>query len=668
MKFGMNPAPYYRNKRSTTQIMIELLIGLGVVWACAIVYYFLQGGTNGIFAILNPIITTLVCVLTEVLFMLPKHIANKEDFNSLLNKVLNSYGYVTGLILGLLLPVGTSIYVLIITAIFTAAVGKMVFGGFGHNIFNPAIVGRIFAQTAFNSSLKYDTTLSTGATLTTNMANYGWSLDIIGNNPGQTSLLDVLLGNYRGTLGETFTIVILIVGVVLMIRKVIDWRITVTYLVTVFLASVGMGLIGGYGLEAFEYGLVQISLGGVMFGAVFCLTDPVTSPTSPAGKIIFATGCGLFTTLIRFFGAAPEGVAYSILIMNMLTPLIDSTIKGLTTEKQLPNIVTASVITALTITAGCVSGTQVDKLQFVNYLNSGLDNTSALSAQVKHVEKLENGNEVYNVVVAGNLKENYSKKLGNVTALFRSELEKYDKYFKDSKYSNAKYVAEKDELHLSYKENGEKKSLVALKLTTGKGDGKTIAKDIFIVKAGKVSISTGVSTNTYKAIYGVSIDDSLNVIATFPSSHNKGAEDSVAYASVDVDITINFEDQLILSTKLNSFGAGGGYGDAMLDPDNNEFAESHGGFGGFTDEQIAKCLEFYEKYVKVTTPLKFSEVVNVSSGTINTNQSSTDLSIGCTYTTNGYMYALESVVEYAFAYHNYENVGRVGVLDYEQLR
>ena len=314
MKFGMNPSPYYRSKRSTSHIMSELFIGLSIIWLCAIIYYFTTGAMNGVRAIVNPVVAMLTAVVVEALFMLPKHIKEKKNFKDLIVKLLKSYGYISGLILALLLPVATSFYAIIISTIVAIAVGKMVFGGFGYNIFNPAILGRIFCQTAFLSNMAYDSEIATGSTVTTFLGNSGWSLEML--QYGDYSLVDLLLGTYRGTLGETFTIIILIVGIILMIRKVIDWRAPTFYLGSIFLASLFMGLIGGYGLSSFEFALVQISIGGIMFGAIFCITDPVTSPTSPAGRIIFALGAALVTILIRFLGAATEGVAYSIFIMN----------------------------------------------------------------------------------------------------------------------------------------------------------------------------------------------------------------------------------------------------------------------------------------------------------------------------------------------------------------
>lgn len=352
MKFSMSPAPFLRRKRTTLAIMLELTIALALVWLASIIYYFTIGTNHGLQAILIGVVSTVTMMLVEFLFYLPKCIKDgkeavsknselncfKETMKAMGYKLSHSFGWVSGLILALLLPVGTPLYVVVVSAIIAILVGKLLFGGFGYNIFNPAIVGRIFAQLCFGTSLAYgveesvsDFTIFTGATITSQLSNNNWmttGLDI--------DLWKLLLGNYQGTLGETFTLLILVIGVVLAIRKVIDWKVPVFYVGTLYLASLLAGLCGGYGLESFEYALIQISIGGIMFGAVFCLTDPVTNPTSPSGKVIFAVGAALFTFVIRYFASAPEGVAYSILLMNMITPLIDRCIKGFTTKKLLP--------------------------------------------------------------------------------------------------------------------------------------------------------------------------------------------------------------------------------------------------------------------------------------------------------------------------------------------
>ena len=168
----------------------------------------------------------------------------------------------------------------------------------------------------------------TGTTPTSSMAQ-NW---IINSAEGMSSFLkpfgglgNMFVGLYPGAIGETSALVILVVGVILAIRKVLDWRVPATYLITLFVLAAGVGLMHG---APISYALFHLLTGGAMFGAVFMMTDPVTNPTSAAGRIMFAVGCAVITIVLRLRSNLPEGVMYSILIMNMLTPLIESLTDG----------------------------------------------------------------------------------------------------------------------------------------------------------------------------------------------------------------------------------------------------------------------------------------------------------------------------------------------------
>lgn len=345
MKFLDNPNPYMRSPRSTFKIMMELMAGLLLVWLASIIYYFVREGgnpINGVCAILMVPIAVLSCCLSEILFFIPKW--RKEEnhsIKSLLLKEINSFGYITGIILALLMPVGVnSLWQVALSSVVAVVVCKMLFGGFGYNIFNPAIVGRLFAGVCFGSSFDYQTvvekggnlSIEAGPTILTSWANSSWSMSAV--HQSGLNKWDIFFGNYSGCLGETFTFLILIVGLILMIRKVIDYRIVFSYLGMCTLTALIVGL---QTKNAFSFACYQICTGGIIFGAVFCLTDPVTSPTSPLGKIIFGALAGFMTMLIRFKGSSAEGVALSIITVNMLTPLIDNCLKGRTTDKLLRN-------------------------------------------------------------------------------------------------------------------------------------------------------------------------------------------------------------------------------------------------------------------------------------------------------------------------------------------
>ncbi len=353
MVYKLQKSPHIAKKRSTFSIMLELTAVLAVLFIYAVIWNFVaREAEYGIHAIVIGVLSILTCVFADALWALPKLWAKdkegkllpvKERLVNWGDKILHSYGYVTGLILALLLPVGASskiYYVTVISAFFGTFFAKSIFGGFGNNVFNPAIVGRIFAQLAFSSELKTvigetsftGVDIASGASITSSLQNGGWT-SWFNNASPNISLGDLFLGNYSGTLGETFAFLIIIAGIYLVVRKIIDWRIPVFYLVTIFVASLIMGFASLQGVYSFEFALRQLFIGGALFGAVFCLTDPVTSPTQRAGKIIYAMFAALITLLIRYKASAPEGVAYSILLANIITPLIDKILVGRSNNK-----------------------------------------------------------------------------------------------------------------------------------------------------------------------------------------------------------------------------------------------------------------------------------------------------------------------------------------------
>ncbi|NLM32012.1 MAG: RnfABCDGE type electron transport complex subunit D, partial [Acholeplasmataceae bacterium] len=223
------------------------------------------------------------------------------------------------------LPFKTPLWVLILGAFFATFFGKLVFGGFGNNIFNPALVGYIFVTTAFTSQilgnyLNPSETIITGATP---MATLG--SDFAGGVPAilnQYPLWKIFVGLVPGALAETSALLCLLALAYLLIRKVINWRIPVIYLATVFVLTYIIGAFNGYATDL-TYPLVYLFSGALMFGAVFMATEPVTSPRSPNGKIVYALFLGVLTVLFRYRSNMPEGVATSILIMNVFAVIID---------------------------------------------------------------------------------------------------------------------------------------------------------------------------------------------------------------------------------------------------------------------------------------------------------------------------------------------------------
>lgn len=329
MKFNFHVSPSLKGNLTTKEIMKELTLGLLLVFVLAVFYYASAYGSRyalqAILLLVCSLVTTLVC---EFLFAKIRKRDPKKE-------IQNSFGWVTAIILTLMVPISTRPYALIISTAFAIIFGKMLFGGFGHNIFNPAAVGRAVIFATFTGA---STNLVTSATPTALIANsYGWvpanadALDGFLSQVGGWSSL--FLGTYPGALGETFTIAIVLIGIFLIVRKIIDWRVPVVYLGTIFVMTAIVAIITGvgsyHGIPGFIwYPVLHLILGGVVFGAFFMLTDPVTSPTSAAGRTIFALGAGILTVLIRLTGNLPEGCLYSILLMNMMMPLIESLLDG----------------------------------------------------------------------------------------------------------------------------------------------------------------------------------------------------------------------------------------------------------------------------------------------------------------------------------------------------
>ena len=343
MKFTFHVSPSIKNNLSTQRIMKELSLSLLVVFVVACVYYGIAWSASAalhcILLLACSLITTIICesIFAKVM---------KKDIKTFLK---SSFGWVTAIILTLMVPVNMSCYAIIIATIFAIVLAKLLFGGFGQNIFNPAAVGRAVILQAFTG---VSVGLISQATPTTVIAStYHWL-------PANAAVLDsflsqyggfagLALGTYAGSIGETFTILILIIGVILAVRQIIDWRVPVVYLGTIFVLTAVVALITGidsyHGIPGFIwYPVLHLLTGGVVFGAVFMLTDPVTSPTSASGRVVFAMGAAILTTLIRLKANLPEGCLYSILLMNMFTPWIESCFDG----KQLELVKKSRIVCA----------------------------------------------------------------------------------------------------------------------------------------------------------------------------------------------------------------------------------------------------------------------------------------------------------------------------------
>ena len=326
MNFITRKSPNYRSKRSTVKIMNELSIGLLVVMLASAYYYTTKVDLSvGLRVIYVTLTAVLVNIAIEVSYGLYKKKSVKDVF-------VQEFPWVTGLIFALAIPVTTNLYVVGMSTAIGVIFGKVVFGGFGQNVFNPAGVARAIVFSSFSKpvveSVVKMNDVFTSATPAGLMASFNWL-------PTQTAfeskafahlgLKNLLLGNHFGAIGETFALVIIVVGLFLAIRKVIDWRMSLIYITTLFVGAGIVGMTKGLGIW---YPLAFVMSGGALYGAVFMITDPVTCPTQKTGRVIFALGAAIITLLIRFKANLPEGVVFSILIMNMLTPVIEDFLNG----------------------------------------------------------------------------------------------------------------------------------------------------------------------------------------------------------------------------------------------------------------------------------------------------------------------------------------------------
>jgi electron transport complex protein RnfD len=246
---------------------------------------------------------------------------------------LDGSALLTGLLLAFCLPANLPIWMVMIGALVAIGVGKMTFGGLGNNIFNPALVGRVFLFISFPVAmtswplpgqwLKYTDAL-TGATPLGVMKEGLATKAVSEIMPELPSFLNLFLGNSMGSAGEVAAFALLIGLIYLLYKKIISWHIPLSILGTVFLFT---GILWLANPERFADPLFHMLTGGLLLGAIYMATDYVTSPMSTKGMLIYGVGIGIVTVLIRVFGAYPEGVQFAILIFNMFTPLINKFVK-----------------------------------------------------------------------------------------------------------------------------------------------------------------------------------------------------------------------------------------------------------------------------------------------------------------------------------------------------
>ena len=290
----MSVSPHIHSKKSTSSIMRDVLIALLPACVAGTVIFGLRS-----------LLVIGVCVASSLLFEALFNLITKKE-----QTIGDLSAVVTGLLLALNLPASIPVWECVVGCAFAILLVKCLFGGIGCNLVNPAIAARVFMLVSFSSLAAFvapvivDTTA--GATMLGGVTQ--------GAEP---TLMELFLGTTGGTIGETCALALLIGFVYLLVRRVITWHIPVTFVATVFVLSLCME-----GFDAMR-ALALVLSGGLLLGAIFMATDYVTSPATPAGKILFAVGAGVLTFLIRYFGSYPEGVSFAILFMNILNPYIE---------------------------------------------------------------------------------------------------------------------------------------------------------------------------------------------------------------------------------------------------------------------------------------------------------------------------------------------------------
>ncbi|NOZ03719.1 MAG: RnfABCDGE type electron transport complex subunit D [FCB group bacterium] len=259
--------------------------------------------------------TILACVAAAVVTELIMNYVKRERLT-----VVDGSAVITGLLLALTLPPSLSLDRSILGSIFAIAIGKQIFGGLGYNIFNPALLGRAFLQASFPVAMTTWTNPNTARFANIDALSTATPLGAFKFEKITTDYTSLFFGNSGGSLGETSALVILAGGIFLLLKKYADWRIPASFLGTVFIVG---GIFWLINPSQYPDPVFHLLSGGLMLGAFFMATDMVTSPITSAGCWIFGSGAGILLVLIRLFGGLPEGVMYSILLMNAVTPLIN---------------------------------------------------------------------------------------------------------------------------------------------------------------------------------------------------------------------------------------------------------------------------------------------------------------------------------------------------------
>ena len=319
-KLLLQSAPLLRQGMTTPSAMRDVWLALLPATLAALWYF-------GLAALLVLLASIAGAVLTEWYF------TEKEQRSVTLR---DNTAALTGLLLGLTLPPGLPLWMAFVGGVVSIGIGKLIWGGLGSNMFNPALVGRAFLLATFPTAMTtWAVQQGPAEFLTVHASNLATPfmqapvtdaisaatpLNLMKFQYEGTALTDLFIGNTSGSIGETSALLLLLGGIYLFLRRDLDWRIPVSILLTAAAFSGILFLLDG---DKYPAPLFTVFSGGMLLGAIYMATDPVTSPITPRGAWLFGIGVGLLVVLIRVFGGFPEGMMYAILLMNAATPLID---------------------------------------------------------------------------------------------------------------------------------------------------------------------------------------------------------------------------------------------------------------------------------------------------------------------------------------------------------
>lgn len=312
----ISASPHVHSDRTAKKIMYDVVIALIPAFLVSLYVFGL-----------NALITTTVAILSCLLF---EYLIQKYLMKTAVT-IGDGSALLTGILLAFNLPAGLPIWMTIVGGLVAIGIAKLSFGGLGFNVFNPALVGRVFLlvcfpvqMTLWPTAVENNTTLVDAISGATTLGiikdglQFGETMtEIAAKIPTSTNML---LGITGGSIGEMSALALIIGGIYLISRKVISWHIPVTVLATMGFMT---GIFWLADAEQYANPVIHLLSGGAILGALYMATDLVTSPVTKKGMVIFAIGIGIITVVIRLFGAYPEGISFAILIMNAFVPLIN---------------------------------------------------------------------------------------------------------------------------------------------------------------------------------------------------------------------------------------------------------------------------------------------------------------------------------------------------------